>query len=110
MAGADFDTLILTMVAAAVAAGASAIKVRSHLVGARIWTLVADDGRHMGDPQPLGCAVPGIGTLRAQFSVAPKSHARLITHVGGRHGAATALILPTVLRMVDAKYTPRSAL
>lgn len=106
MAGAEFDAIVMKLIADALAAGASTIRVRSRLIGARVWTLICDDR-----PGPVGTAATPISGKAdaedrgAKTPIVPLSrwHGRLLSRSSEKSGTSTALILPTVLRVSDLK-------
>ncbi|WP_454887564.1 sensor histidine kinase [Sphingomonas oryzagri] len=111
---ADFDAVVLELVAnAAAAIGSSGrIQVRARRCAGRIWLLVADTGQGMGRPELdralLGAALPsargsGLGRI-LQFARA--QHGRL--RIRSRKGCGTVVILnlPLVLGTAGARTFP----
>lgn len=99
----EFDAVILALIAHALAAGASNIAVRNHVVGARVWILVSDDGRGMCAPA-LATSRSGEGTesthgggLSRVHRFARMTHGKLLVRSCPGVGTSTALILPTML-------------
>jgi signal transduction histidine kinase len=108
----DFDAVVLEIVSNAVAAGASAVAIRAHVCGDRVWMLVSDNGCGMS-PATLARArrgtdlglAHGTGLSRIRhFMDRSGGHLRIRSRPGG--GSHIGLIFPFLPKAVFAVDRP----
>jgi len=103
MIGDQFDAAVMELVTNALVAGASSVIVRNRQVGARIWTLVSDDGRGMSAStcawarSGLDAGTAHGGGLSHVHRFARMAHGHLYLRSRRGTGTTIALVLPVLL-------------